>query len=146
MTDDVLAKVARSRDQVIKRIRRVLYVGPDGTVSPRGPVELSFADGTTLLLDSGPDGEALKADTATWVDPFKEPLTEDNRRFISKSGKWTAFDVTEEELFSRLIEQTILQVLLVTTMEGKITGVMFQSSGGRLHAQVEGDELALSVS
>ncbi len=47
-----------------------------------GPLELTFADGTVVVLDAGGDGESLVVLTGPWKDPFKEPVSEENRVYV----------------------------------------------------------------
>lgn len=52
-----------------------------------GDLELTFDDGTVVLLRGGGDGERLVIDGCAWVDPSKRPLSEENEAFVRRSGK-----------------------------------------------------------
>ena len=131
--------------RIISHVRRVHYVTPDGAISDDGPIELSVIDYATLPLGVGPDGESLKVDSTSWVDPFREPLSSENREFVASAGKWTVFDVTEDEPTFRFIGQTVLSVTPITNPAGKLTGVRLSTSIGEIVAQVDADELAVAV-
>ena len=88
----------------------------DRVTSDSGPIEITFADGSVALLDAGADGEALRVKPAAWTDYFAEPLTSENREFIERCGKWTSFDVTNQEPYSRLINELVLEVMPVRTL------------------------------
>lgn len=48
-------------------------------------------------------GERLAVDEHAWVDPFESDLDEANREFVARSGKWTAFDVSDEAPYDAFI-------------------------------------------
>lgn len=52
-----------------------------------GDLELTFDDGTIILLRGSGDGERLVMDGRAWVDPFEPPLSKENEAFVRQSGK-----------------------------------------------------------
>lgn len=56
-----------------------------------------------MLLGNAADGETLRVQMEAWEDPFAGPLSDENRDFVEKSGKWTAFDVSAEGVFAMFI-------------------------------------------
>ena len=142
MTDAVLAPLV---GRTIRRIRRANYVLPDGGRERReGPVELSLDDGSVMLLDSGADGESLRVRAGEWRDPFPEPLIEENRAFLAEAGRWTAFDVSADEDYHRLIGSPIREVR-PKEWHGRTIGVDLVTPGGTLAAEVVADELHVDV-
>jgi hypothetical protein len=55
---------------VIVGIRRIFYVFQRTTDVSLGALELTFADGRVIVLDSGADGESLVMSILRWEDPF----------------------------------------------------------------------------
>ena len=98
-----------------------------------------------MLLSPGPDGEALRIEDEQWSDPFDEPLSEENRRFIEKAGKWSVFDVSGELPFSRFIGEKVLSVAAMIIESGKVIGIRIEMRHGWLEAIVQGDELVVHV-
>ncbi|MFI6079346.1 hypothetical protein ACIA5C_48390 [Actinoplanes sp. NPDC051343] len=129
----------------IARIRRINYVEPAGHFNPtEGPVEFTFDGGFTIRLESGADGESLRISVDEWVDPFAEPLSAENRKFIEASGKRTAFDVSEFEGYKLLIGQRVENFSLITRMS-KIVGVRLAIGPATLAAEVGADELLVQL-
>jgi hypothetical protein len=93
---EALPALASTLGAVIVGIRRIFYVFQGSVNSSVGALELTFADGGVIVLDSGADGESLVVSTLRWEDPFLEGVMSPvNSDFIAKSGKWSAFDVSE---------------------------------------------------
>lgn len=138
MSDDLLAGFLSS---AVVRVRRINYVSPGGSrEASEGPVEVSLDNGVVFRLESGTDGESLRFAVGEWVDPFVEPLSPENRDFVAKSGKWTAFDVSSDRNFGRLIGGRIGDVNLLTA-SGKIVGIELIFGSVTLKAEVRADEL-----
>jgi hypothetical protein len=131
--------------RVACRIRRICYVFKGEVTSCAGPIELCFTDGSVVLLDAGPDGEALTVKAAAWTDHFAEPLSRENMEFVEKSGKWAAFDVSAQKPYSRFIGERIRQVTPIRTLENKITGVTLATLPSTLRVEIEGDEVTVDI-
>ena len=130
---------------VVQQIRRIRYVVRGEITSDMGPIEIVFTDGSVVLLDAGSDGESLDAKSTAWVDHFAEPLSAENKRFVEESGKWTAFDVSAQQPYSRLISQRIVEVVPVRTLEDKIKGAMIRTARGVTQVEVDADEVSVNV-
>jgi hypothetical protein len=96
-------------------------------------------------LDAGPDGESLAIRRSRWKDPFAEPLSLENRAFVERSGKWTAFDVSNDPLYRELVGQAVSSVEPLLTQTGKVKGATLFTSGGALRSEVEADDLKVDV-
>lgn len=128
----------------IAALSRIFYVFK-GTVETRwGPIEIRFSDGSAITLDSGADGEGLRVDER-WEDAFAEPLSDENRAFVARSGKWTAFDVSNEAPYRLLIGRAIKRIQPRVEPGGKITGARFYTDAGVIQADVVADELFVVV-
>jgi hypothetical protein len=102
-------------------LRRILYLGPDGVRNDEdGALEISTDDGASVVLDGSADGSSLRWTTGRWLDPFAEPLSDENRRFVESSGKWVAVDVAEWDGYDRLIGQPISAVVPITPRWARI--------------------------
>jgi hypothetical protein len=93
--DDLVSLLSAAVGRTIVAIRRTLYVKPNGAVDDRGPIQVSFDDGRILLFEVGRLGEELAIETGPWIDPFAEPLTDENRSYVQLVGKWTDFEVSK---------------------------------------------------
>jgi hypothetical protein len=97
-------------------------------------------------MDSGSDGESLLVELQAWLEVFaEEGLSAENREFIERSGKWTAFDVSGEPEYLSLIGAQVEQVLPIRIPDGKIVGAVIETSGGKVRAEVEADDLYVAV-
>jgi hypothetical protein len=138
--------LAETIGKVIAGIRRIRYVVGGQVISPRGAIELTFNEGSTVTLDAGPDGEAMAVRDSRWTDPFEEPLSRANRAFVEQSGKWTAFDVSTEPPYRELIGQTVDRVEPLLSPSGKVRGATIFTPAGTVHIEVEADDLSVRVS
>jgi hypothetical protein len=146
MTDeDTLALFADFRGRSITRLRRVMFVCRDKIDDTSGPLELSFDDGSTLLFDAGPDGEALAVKPAAWIAYFTEPISAKNQEFILRSGKWTGFDVSGQPPYSQLISTIVQEITPVRTPEDKIKGAIIMTSSCVVRVEVEADEMTVDI-
>ncbi|MFD7645711.1 hypothetical protein ACFV4P_34275 [Kitasatospora sp. NPDC059795] len=137
--------LSQALGNVIDRIRRVNYVGPDGSRDPReGPIEISFAGGFVVQFEPGADGESLRLVRGEWVDPFAGPLSAENEEFVRSCGKRTSFDVSSAPGFNLLIGDIFSSITPIYTF-GKITGVELASARVVVHAEVVADELVVDL-
>lgn len=90
-------------------------------------------------------GEALRISDTAWVDPFAEPLEETNRQYVRDVGKWTAFDVSNDEPYAPLHGSTVTALEPITSTGRVVVGVEIQTTGGRLRARMNADELWVQV-
>jgi hypothetical protein len=130
---------------VIVSVRRVLYCLRGDIVSGAGPIELVFSDGSVVVLDAGSDGEELAQSTSCWVDAFAPPLSAENQRFVDESGKWTAFDVSGQAPYSRLVGAAVEGVEVHVTPSGKVVGTTIRAGNVVVRAEVEADDLIVDV-
>jgi len=125
----------------IRRVRRIHYVYNGRPDTDFGPVELTIGE-RSFLFENGADGESLRVTETAWADPFAEPLSTENREFVERSGKWTAFDVSTVGRWAKLIGEPLSDVEAITDDGGKTTGVVLRTEhGGVLRLGVMADEL-----
>lgn len=123
--------------------RRVHYVFNGRPDTDFGPVELTIGE-QVFLFDNAPDGESLRIIEHPWHDPFREPLSEENKEFVERSGKWTAFDVSTLGPWAKLIGEPLADVEPITNEDGKMTGILLRTThGGLIRLGVMADELFL---
>jgi hypothetical protein len=143
---DVLPVLVSTTGAVIVSMRRVFYVFQGAINDSVGALELTFADGSVILLDSGADGESLRVSTCPWDDPFLVgAMSPENRDFIAKSGKWSVFDVSESAGYAMLVGSRVEKVEPILRPSGKITGVTFWTAAADLRAEVEADDLYVQL-
>lgn len=131
------AKVGR----MLVGVRRVQFVHRGTVQEFGGPLELTFDDGTAVVLDAGGDGESLALVPTKWVDPFQEPLSAENRDFVEQSGKWTAFDAKGREPWSRAIGNRVETIAGVRNSSDKLVGAQMQFGSVVVRVIVESDDL-----
>jgi hypothetical protein len=125
----------------IGRVRRIHYVFNGRRDTDFGPVELTIGE-RTFLFDNAADGESLRVTETAWADPFAEPLSIENREFVQRSGKWTAFDVSTLGRWAKLIGEPLSDVEAITDDSGKTIGIVLRTeNGGALRLGVMADEL-----
>ncbi len=129
----------------ITGVRRIWYVLGDDVKDSTGPIEFAFVDGSAVVLDAGPDGEALVISMARWADPFDPPVSPENERFIETSGKWTAFDVSTQAAYAALIGAEVDAVEPQLNPDGKLIGATVRAGITVLRAEVDGDEISIDV-
>lgn len=126
-------------------MRRVRYIHHGSVYSDRGILELSFEAAEPVLVDAGADGETLAVRRGPWVDPFAEPLSEVNREFVERSGKWTAFVIGRGDKLGRIIGRTLDHVEPQSNWTGQICGARLFFGPLMLVAMVGVDELIVSL-
>jgi hypothetical protein len=95
----------------VSRLRRVLYVSPDGERNDfDGDLEVSVDGGPTVVLAGAPDGDTMRWEQGEWIDPFAEPLSPENREHVELTGRWVAFDVGAWPGYVHAMGETILSV------------------------------------
>lgn len=125
----------------IRRVRRIHYVYDGQADTNFGPIELTIGE-RPFLFDNEADGESLRVTETAWSDPFSEPLSAENRKFVQESGKWTAFDVSMLGQWAKLIDEPLSDVEAITNDAGETTGIVLRTShGGALRLGVMADEL-----
>jgi hypothetical protein len=125
----------------IRRVRRIHYVYNGRPDTDFGPVELTIGE-RPFLFDNEADGESLRVTETAWADPFPEPLSTENREFVQRFGKWTAFDVSALGRWAKLIGQALSDVEGITDDGGKTTGIVLRTQHGcALRLGVMADEL-----
>jgi hypothetical protein len=129
----------------IASIRRLLYVVAGRIESETGPIEITLADGSTFLFNVGPDGESLRIEEGRWRDPFTEPLSRENREFIERSGKVTAFDVSGARPYDALIGRTVVDVKPTIGPLNKVTGAAIITDAGTIRVTIGADEVLVDV-
>lgn len=143
---DVVGSLASIAGAVIVDVRRVFFVFQDAIDVSVGALELTFADGRTIVLDAGADGESLVVSTRRWEDPFlADAMTQENRDFIAKSGKWSAVDVSESPAYAIFVDSKVITVEFISPPGGKITGAILRTAVGDLRAEVEADDLIVQL-
>jgi len=131
----------------VSRVSRLRYQVGDDVVSDEneGAVELTFGHGTTLYCDSGPDGETMRTQDTSWVDPFAGPLSPENEEYVRTSGKWARYDVSDERPFVGMVGRRLSDVAPMTGTTGKLYGLVLNVSGYLLAIYVNADELRVRL-
>ena len=128
----------------IARIRRLHYVFQDEVNASDGPIELTFADGSVVMCDSAADW-TLEFYGAAWVDPLPEPLSEADRAYVDRYGRWSAFDLTDQAPYSGLANQTVQQALPQYNELLELTGLLIRTDEVILDLQLWAGELRAFV-
>src|SRR2546421_13110591 len=104
---DQLRALNSARGRIVARAGKVLYEHSGRVDHSDCMLQLTMENGATILLSSGSDGESLGMSDTPWVDPFAEPLSNENREFVHISGKWTFFDESTQEDMAKLVGATL---------------------------------------
>ncbi|MFC6012223.1 hypothetical protein [Nocardia lasii] len=132
-------------DATIVAVRRMFYVLGDEIDRTEGPIEFTFTDGSTLLFDAGVDGAELRIGANPWRDPF-EPLVDPvNIEYVAHSGKYTAFDVTDEEPYRALAGRRVDAVSVVPLADGRPRAATLYLGAGMVKAESIADELIVTL-
>jgi hypothetical protein len=128
----------------IARIRRLHYVFRDEANTMDGAIELTFADGSVVICDAAADW-TLEFYGAAWVDPFREPVSESDRAYLDRYGRWSAFDVTDQLPYSSLVGQRVRQAVPQLNDLLELTGLVLRTDGANLDLQLWAGELRAFV-
>jgi hypothetical protein len=129
--------------QRVARVRRGRFLYGDDRPTEHGFLELTFRSGDLLLLDIGGDW-TLTVRTTTWVDAFAEPLSEGNRDFVARHGKWIAVDVSESEA-APLVGSAIEAVTLLHDETNDVVGATLTSERALVRAFASGGDLSVEI-
>lgn len=123
--------------------RRGRFLAADGTDVDGGFLELTLESGDVVVLDVAGDW-TLTARPGPWVDHFAEPLTNDNREFVRRHGKWSAVDLPPEEA-EALVGALIGSASLIHNEMNEVEGVRLVTPAAIVVARQWGGELQVEV-
>lgn len=170
MTMQDKAQVRRDLERLvgktIRSVRRVFYTFGEIVQRNEGPLQLEFGDGSVILFQSGSNGQDLVVELEQWRDPFAGKLTPENRTYIEQYGKWSLFDVSDEDPYAGLCGNRVLHVQAIDLQEqseaegfpideavakgwdidfGTVVGVLLSVDGLVIRAESIMDELRVDV-
>ncbi len=128
----------------IRAIRRMFYVHGTDVDRTEGPIELTFDDGSVLLLDAGTDGEELRVGSTPWRDPFAGLTEPEYIDYVAESGKYTAFDVGAEHPYAQLLGCRIAGVSESHMHDDRLRAAIFEVNGSKLAIETLADELLVT--
>lgn len=132
-------------DATIVAVRRMFYVLGADVDRTEGPIEFTFHTGATLLLDAGVDGTELRIAATPWRDPF-EPLVDPvNIEYVATSGKYTAFDVTDEPPYDTLVGRRVEAVSVIPLADGRPRAATLYLGEALVKAESLADELLVTL-
>ncbi|MGB9112019.1 MAG: hypothetical protein WCF24_04750 [Acidimicrobiales bacterium] len=137
-TPESLSQLVGSR---VLRVSRIFYQHEGDLDRTRGPLQLHFDDGTTIMFDVARDGERLSLDEEEWIDPFRLPLTPENAEFVRVSGKWTAIEIGDDEPWHAAIDSPLEGIVPILSPNGATVGVVLAIGKLSVEALIEGDEI-----
>ncbi len=119
----------------------IRYVAPDGSIeSSDVELELVCENDVLLRMATASDGERISISHEPWTDPFKEPICDENQRFIQKHGKWSFFDLSTQPPFSKIVGKSILAFEGLQNQFGVLAGVTITCGNETVCFCVDGDE------
>ena len=128
----------------IARVRRLHYVFLGEVNASDGAIELTFADGAVVLCDAAADW-TLEYYGAAWVEPFADPMSDSDRAYVERYGRWTAFDVSAQAPYGQLVGSTIRQAIPQFNELLELTGMLIRTEGAILDLQIWAGELRAFV-
>ncbi|GGK36948.1 hypothetical protein [Nocardia camponoti] len=144
-SDGGRAALTAAVDATVVGVRRMYYTHGDTVDRTEGPIEFTFADGSTLLLDAGVDGAELRIGARPWRDPF-EPLVDPvNIEYVAASGKYTAFDVTNDLPYRLLRGACVDAVSVVPLPDGRPQAATLYLGAHSVKAESIADELIVTL-
>lgn len=128
--------------KLLIRVRRAFYEFEGDVEQNEGLIELSFAEGQCVYFDVGADAESLSLNPGPWVDPFALPRSRENETYVNIYGKYTAFDVSTQEPYCKIIGHAVSGVQpIIDEATSKQTGLILTFGKSRLKIEVIADEL-----
>jgi len=128
----------------VTRVRRLHYVYRGETNTVDGPIELTFGDGFVVLIDASADWR-LEFYRGAWREPFRQPLSELDREYVDRYGKWAAVDVSGTAPYGSLIGGTIDQATPQLSGQLEMTGLLVRTEDAMLDLQQWAGELRAFV-
>lgn len=108
----------------VVEIHLIQYVLPSGEIEDDDvELEIVFQKSSCLLLSSASDGERVHIRREPWVDPYYEPISDENREFIQESGKWSLFLANDHPSFASVIGKRINNVEKIHNEFGVLAGL-----------------------
>lgn len=120
-------------------IARILYEFDGENEPDDGALELR-TEGFIVLLDGSSDGESLRVRKAAWKDPFGEPLSPDNERYVREHGRWRRVDCSDLENYSDFVGREVTEFRTLINEHGRIAGLRLSVPGRTMWFVVQGDE------
>lgn len=130
---------------LVFKMRRIKFEFMHKVIDNNGPLEIQFHNGQTVLFDAGEDGEELELLTKAWEDPFEGKMSQENREFVRKNGKWVAFDVSSQQGFKNLIGESAKSLLSKRDVAEKLIGLTLVFPSTLLHLETGVDELLVTL-
>lgn len=126
--------------RTVSAIFLVRYVHPDGSIPDEDTIlEIHFEDASVVYFKGASDGERLAIYPEPWEDPFAEPLSPENREFVRESGKWTKFDVSDQDSYAGFIGKKVIMVESIHNDVGNLAGVALFAPDGVIQFFIDGD-------
>lgn len=126
--------------RTVTRINRILYEYRGEVRSDDGALEFEFSGGGVVRLDGAADGEQLCAVDARWEDPFREPLSAENARYVEEHGRWRRVDCSGLVGYADFIGQPVTAVRILRNRWGRVGGIRISSPNRTLWFAVDSDE------
>jgi hypothetical protein len=130
--------------RTIERVRRIHYTFQGDTNKSDGAIELTFDDGSVVLCDTAADWSLQFFGTA-WLDPFPEPLSDEDRSHVARYGQWVALDVTAQPQYGGLVGETVRQAIPQYNELLELTGLLIRTGTAVLDLQMWAGELRAFV-
>ena len=123
----------------ITGVARVFYEYRGLIEEGDGAVELTL-DGEPILFEGDGDGERLRVREQAWIDPFEEPLSEENREFVEEHGRWRRVDCSGTKPYADLCAHKIIDACDLVNRFNRVAGVRISVSTASMWFVVDCDE------
>ncbi len=125
----------------VVEIYLVQYVSPNGEADNSDvELEIVYNKDSFFRLSSASDGERVTIHRSPWIDPFTEPVSLENQRYINESGKWRLFVVNDHPLYASIIGKNIKKIQKIINKFGVLAGLAFTFDNKTLCYCVDCDE------
>lgn len=105
--NDLLCRAIGDR---VREMHRLFFQWQGELDRRKGDLTLVYESGKVFRFSGTPHGYGLRVDYDRWVDPFAEPLDEENRQWVEQCGKLVEVCVNEEDEWRSFIGRKLVQV------------------------------------
>jgi hypothetical protein len=124
----------------VSYVRQIFYTHGHDIDRSDCQLELSMDDSSVLRLSGGTDGQSVVVSFTPWKDVFQEPLSEENREYVERHGKWSIFDTSNEERNREIVHSTITDFCDIVDEHDQRRGVRIHIGHEYLSYIVDSDE------
>ncbi|MCA9918169.1 MAG: hypothetical protein KC445_09460 [Anaerolineales bacterium] len=117
--------IEKLKGKQIKGVHLVLFVHKKGRNWNDSLLQITFEDDSLVLL-KGDGNDNLIVQRSAWEDAFEGDLSEEDKTFIQENGKWSLFDVSGSQPYTKILKERIQAAHPIRNQFNRLTGVQLQ--------------------